>query len=166
MTEQPDFERQRWEYELNRDYAQRYHDQSREFFYRTNTAAIEGANLALKMAVLINGGAAISLLTFIGNEKNRAAFAQIAYALTCFASGVVLAGVGFLLAYYTNLLTAACEGSKELIWERPYIKPGPLTETYQNRKTLCHWGAAIAGIGSLIVFVIGVYCASRALMKA
>jgi hypothetical protein len=152
------YDHRRWVYELNRDHAHRAHDKSAEFFHKANSAAIAGGNLALKMAVLINGGAAISLLTFLGSlfEKRKGVFDVFAGALIWFASGVALAGAGFLLAYFTNYFTAAWEGSKSPTWEHPYIEPGPKTELWQKYKRFCHWSAAIAGTASLVLFLAGI----------
>lgn len=51
--------------------AERAHDTVTDFASKTNTAAVEAANLALRTAMLINGGAAISVLAFIGGLASR-----------------------------------------------------------------------------------------------
>ena len=63
----PDLEHKKWTYEQNRAVAERAHDAQRKFTHVTNKAAIEASNHALRALILINGGAAIAMLAFIGN---------------------------------------------------------------------------------------------------
>ena len=55
-----------WAFEQNRAVAEREHDRVAEFGDRVNEATINGGNLALRMVLLINGGAAVALLSFMG----------------------------------------------------------------------------------------------------
>jgi hypothetical protein len=57
-----DSERQRW----TREDALRVHDRAKDFEDKTNEATIAAGQVALRTAVLINGGAAIAVLAFIG----------------------------------------------------------------------------------------------------
>jgi hypothetical protein len=56
----------KWKYELNREDAKRAHDSNRDFHTYVNKIAMENANLALRTLVIINGGAAIAVLGFLG----------------------------------------------------------------------------------------------------
>lgn len=56
-------------------------------------SVMQTAAMALKAAMVINGGAAIALLTFIGNTKEVSGFALMIFALKAFAGGVVLAAI-------------------------------------------------------------------------
>jgi hypothetical protein len=74
--------RQKWLYEQNVKAAERAHDKSYEFRTQTNEAAMQGGNLALRMGLLINGGAAVALLTFIGTlpvDQKRAIAATLSW---------------------------------------------------------------------------------------
>jgi hypothetical protein len=72
------------------------HDTWREFGLQANEAAIGAGNLALRMSLLINGGAAVALLTFVGplpaNQKRA-----VADTLVWFSSGIVAAVAGLAL---------------------------------------------------------------------
>lgn len=72
---EPQTEDAKWVHGLNREDAHRAHDKSEEFHSYVNKAAIEAANLSLRTLVVINGGAAIASLTFLGRRclkgKNR-----------------------------------------------------------------------------------------------
>ncbi len=156
-------EQQRWMHQLAREDAHRVHDKAMEFTYRVNDAAIAGGNLALKMAVLISGGAVISLLTFIGSLPmgQRAALTA---ALVWFATGVGMGGFGFLFAYLTNYLTAAQAGSRIPKWDHPYLDDGPKTHLFGILKKYFHVAALTVGTASLLVFVVGVFCVRSALV--
>ena len=52
--------------------AQRAHDRSNEFARQINEAAINAANLTLRMALLINGGAAVSVRRAGGPKSDQA----------------------------------------------------------------------------------------------
>ena len=87
--------------------AERAHGTITDFASKTNTAAIEVANLALRTAMLINGGAAISVLAFIGGLASRdkvslQAITQTAATLVWFATGVAVATLSMGLAYFTR----------------------------------------------------------------
>jgi hypothetical protein len=105
MTDMSDnpltIEQQKCLHEAMRQYAHRAHDRMLDFSHKANGAAIAGGNLALKMLVVINGGAAVSLLTFIGSlpaiQQNATAGALIWFAL-----GVASGALGFTFAYFTT----------------------------------------------------------------
>lgn len=61
------------------------------------------ANEGLKALVLINGGAVVALLTFLGNAKfGGSGAARFAGPMALFALGVVAALVGYIMAYRTQ----------------------------------------------------------------
>jgi hypothetical protein len=97
-----------------------------------NKAAISGGNLVLKMVVLINGGAAVSLLRFIGSLSDKRA--ETAGALVWFAFGVASGAAGFLFAYFTNLFTGAAAGSFTKQWEHPYVVGNAISRRYDRVK--------------------------------
>src|ERR1035441_7106471 len=121
-----EIEERKWLYDLKREDAKRVHDRSNEFHVDANMATIDGANLALRTLVLINGGAAIAVLTFLGGvaSKDKVDFAKIgnvAYTIRYFALGVATALVAMALAYFTNYFMAGYESATTRIWEHPYI---------------------------------------------
>ena len=67
-----------------------------------NKYAIEG----MKVLLLLNGGAAIALMTFLGhlaNADRKAAMAMAGWSLVCFGIGALLATVVFVTADLTQL---------------------------------------------------------------
>ena len=61
------YQHEKWKYDLNIKAAERAHDAEEEYGFRTNEATINAANFVLRALLIINGGAAIALLAFIGN---------------------------------------------------------------------------------------------------
>src|SRR5258707_4450487 len=61
---------------------------------------------ALKALLLINGGAAIAILAYLGNLASRTSLAhlpEVKNALLCFAGGVFATALAFIVAYFTQL---------------------------------------------------------------
>jgi hypothetical protein len=150
--------------ELNVKSAERAHDRSHEFATRANEAAIQGGNLALRMGLLINGGAAVALLTFLGTltvDQKR----SIAPILAWFAWGVVFASVALVAAYFTNRAVSGTERSKKWQWEEPHVKDGPHTRKWKVAYWVFFAISVIIGLGSLGLFVAGMWAAQDALTK-
>ena len=67
----PPFEYQKWAHELKREDAQRAFDLLESRRDKINEAAIKAADSALRAGLLINGGAAVSVLAFIGSLATK-----------------------------------------------------------------------------------------------
>jgi hypothetical protein len=143
-----------WAFEQNRAVAERQHDQFTEFGNKVNEATIVGGNLALRMLLLINGGAAVALLSFMGGlpKDQRQA---IASALAWFAWGVVAAASALGLAYATNFCVVGTQRSLEHWYEPPFVRDGPRTALWRRWYLVFHIAAALAGLGALVLFVVG-----------
>ncbi len=61
-------------------------------------------NNAVKFVLLVNGGAVIALLTFLGNLVNNDSVSiDMAWPMGCFLAGIVFGGIANLAAYMTQL---------------------------------------------------------------
>jgi hypothetical protein len=149
----PADDHKRWEFEQKRAVAERAHDHITEFGNKVGEAAINGGNLALRMVLLINGGAAVALLSFMGSLKDQRQ--AIASALAWFAWGVVAAALALGLAYATNFCVAGTARSMTHWYEPPYVRYGPQTALWRRWNLGFHIGAVLAGIGALVLFVMG-----------
>jgi hypothetical protein len=147
-NQEPPFDVKKWAFEVNRQHAQRAHDRLDEFHRYINEAAMKSGELALRMGLLINGGAAIALLTFIGSlpKEQKRAFAET---LVWFASGVALAVAAIALSYFTNYFMAGIASSRLRTWEHPYIQEGPTTPRYRRLNIAFHIAAVVVGLASL-----------------
>ena len=93
------------------------HEGQKEQFQST----IEIGTQVLKIAILINGGAAIALLTFLGNTNGNIKTIFLVAALKLFSSGIVFATLGGFLTYVAQRLHLASiskngAGSKAGFW--------------------------------------------------
>jgi len=138
------------------------HDLRNDAFHNANSAALSGATLAFKMLILVNGGACVSLLTFVGTLKEKA---EVAKSLAWFASGVALACLGFLLVYLTHYAMVTAIGSWTSLDKYPYFHLGPTARFWRTVKTAGHGLAIFAGLASLILFIVGIFQVRHALIN-
>jgi hypothetical protein len=170
---QPPLEYQQWAHEKNIEQAHRAHDAMNDFAIKTNSAAIEGANLALRTVMIVNGGAAISVLAFIGGLASRdkvsiTAITQTASTLIWFAFGVASATLSLGLAYFTNLAVAASGFTKEKTFVHPFIQDTTKSRRYRRWAEIFRWLAIVGAFASLVLFICGmlaVKCAVSSLGK-
>jgi hypothetical protein len=161
--QQPPFDYQKWVHELSRQDAQRAHDKLDEFHRYVNEAAINAANLALRMALLINGGAAIALLSFDGDLADPQKKA-VAATLVWFAWGVLTSVAGIALAYFTNYCMAGVAYSMKKNGNPPYVEDGPTTPHWKLANRIFHIAAVLVGVASLVLFLIGMMSVRAALL--
>jgi len=135
-----------------------------EAFHKANEAATNAANLALRMSILINGGAAVALLAFIKDltaEQQRA----VANTLVWFGFGVTAAVIALALAYFTNYSLGQVEITQVSIDQPPYLRDGAATARWRWRYWAFLWAAIVVGLLSLVLFVIGLMLVRAALIK-
>ena len=69
-------------------------------------SVIELATISLKAVLLVNGGAAIALLAFLGNiastQPRSSLVSILAFALLCFTIGVLVGLIGMGISYLTQ----------------------------------------------------------------
>ena len=153
--------------------AERTHDTVTDFASKTNAAAVEAANLALRTAMLINGGAAISVPAFIGGLASRdkvslQAITQTAATLIWFATGVAVATLSMGLAYFTNLCIAQAASLQQKTFQHPYLQATDASRAYKRTAEIFRWFAVGLAFVSLALFVCGmlaVKCAVGSLAK-
>jgi hypothetical protein len=163
-----EIERAKWLHDLKRDDAKRAHDTNREFHDDINREAVVASNLTLRTLVIINGGAAIAVLTFLGGvaAKDRIDFTQVglvAGTIKWFAFGVALAVFGMALSYLTHFATASIASSMVKSWEHPYVADGPKTKAWRRTNRVFHILAVVVAIGSLFLFLVGMFTTSNAI---
>ena len=161
MSDQPTpTEHAKWVYEQVRDEARRAHDRFAEFHLALSESAIKNSELTLRTGVLINGGAAISVLAFIGGPQGRIGISQlggIADCLILFALGVASATAGMCFAYLTHYFTFAGQESNKLSGEPPFVQSGPTTKWWKLSARVVYDLAILACLASLILFVMGMF---------
>lgn len=163
----PPYDHAKWEFEVNRENAHRAHDANTAFHTYVNQAAIDSANLALRTLIVINGGAAVAVLTFLGGvaSKDKIDFAKVgvvAGTIEWFAWGVALGVAGMALAYFTNYAMAGIAGRKSLTYMHPFVVENAKSTLWQKLNIVFHLFAIAAAIGSLILFMVGMLATSDA----
>src|SRR5665213_4151271 len=161
MSKKTDEEKAEYLYEMNRRDAEREHDNLRDFANKLNEAAVGNANLALRSGVLINGGASVAMLAFIGaligNEviTKGPQLVGITAPLIWFASGVAAAALGMGFAYFTNYCIAGNASTMSRHWEHPYTRESAISKKYKIAAVAFQLIAIVLGLASVAAFVIG-----------
>jgi hypothetical protein len=156
-----EFEHAKWLEDNARQDAQRAHDKNHEFAIKTNESAVNSANLALRTAVLINGGAAIALLAFIGGLVSNGKLpvgdqlVRVTSPLVYFATGVALATLAMALAYFTNYSAVSAATNMKRIWQHPFLEATPASKRWHKIYIGCIIVAVIIAFASLFAFVFG-----------
>ena len=140
----------------------REHDRHGRFIEGVNDATIRSGEFALQNSMFINGGAAVTVLAFLGAVVGKEGTATpglgtVATNLGWFACGAAFSLSAMLAAYLTNYFTVITASSQVRKAESPYIHDGLITKRWRVGKKLCHWLAVILGLLSIIMFVIGLW---------
>jgi hypothetical protein len=104
--------------------------------------ALEG----IKLLFILNGAAAISILTFIGNTK--AGSALLVSAMICFASGAAMTVVVMMTAYLT-----------QLFYGNASMKQGVSTSSWPAAVKM-HYAAYVFIVVSILCFAAGAILAA------
>jgi hypothetical protein len=140
----------------------REHTRHHERLSAATETAVQSGQMAVRTAVLINGGAAISVLAFIGGlvAQRKASIPDVtavATSLMWFAAGTAL-GVASLGSSY--LVQYCVRWSIELqhrSWTPPYIRPSRSGQAWFLTANLLRVVAILAAIISLLLFIIGMW---------
>lgn len=101
---------------------------------------------ALKVLVLLNGGAIVALIAYLGQVDARVQLAVlVADPLRLFVVGLVLGALGFIGSYLTQL---------RLYNESAFNKP--------QRHQIILWGTIVVGLGSIAAFACGAFATIEA----
>jgi hypothetical protein len=135
-----------------------------------NDAAIKTADGALRSGMLINGGAAVSVLAFIGALATKdmitiPQLSKVADSLEVFAAGVAVAVAGMGLSYLTHFFGAGRIQSFARQWEHPWVIPGPNTKKYSRVTYTLQMLAFLAGLTTVILFVGGMLSVRNAIAQ-
>lgn len=153
--------------EPDRKAASRAHESLTEFTRQNYEAAFRSGQIALRTVVLVNGGAAIAILFFLGTIAGRVTVAQIsvvAHSLVWFVAGITCGLLALTCGYLTNLYDANVGTSLSQTWEYPYSRPGRYTQYFVRVSHLAHILALATGAASLILFVVGMWDVRSAIL--
>jgi ABC-type transport system involved in multi-copper enzyme maturation permease subunit len=146
--------------DLDRKAAERAHENLTEFTRQNYEAAFKSGQIALRTVVLVNGGAAVAVLFFLGIIAARVSVAQIsivASSLIWFVAGITCGLIALTCAYLTNLYDANVGTSLSQTWQYPYNQPGRYTQYFVRVSRFVHIVAIVAGTASLVLFIVGMW---------
>jgi hypothetical protein len=148
--------------------AERAHDDARDWEHKQNEAVLRNADAAIKTFILVNGGAAVSVLAFVGGlaSKTNVSLAQLhalAGSLIWFASGVASAAVGAVFAYLTNYAYGEASTYRTREWEYPFLKDTPASVGWRKAGVCFHIVGVVATLFSLGFFMWGMFCVRHAI---
>lgn len=162
MPLNPILEEQQRLTEVKRRDAERAHDSADRDLKDMNQSAINTGTFAIKMALLINGGAAVAMLTFLGNlveptsSPLKPQIKDLANSLSWFASGVGTGALSATFAYFANYFAAEQFGSVAKFWDHPFVRETAAAPYWYRCRLVAQWLATICGVASAILFIIGI----------
>jgi hypothetical protein len=156
--------------DIERQNALRAHDRLHSYREATNEAIIKAGEVAIRTVMIVNGGAAVSVLAFLGalahqEDVTVKDMAGISSSLLWFGGGVAAAAWALALSYFTNYCYSGEEGSKVLTWKHPYIEEGTKTLTWRRWARTFHLGAIVWAVLALAFFIIGMFDVRNAIVR-
>lgn len=150
--------------------AERAHDTHDRFINETQKAAVQTGTDYLKQTALINGAAAVAIITLLSTLFGQGKYPQaqlrdVAWSLLWFANGVAASVISLGLGYWVNYSTQAYEASKQQIWEHPYFQPTATTALWERRMRITTGLSFTAGMIAIALFIVGVYAVYDAMGK-
>jgi hypothetical protein len=140
--------------------AERMHALNEAYRKLASEAAVKYAVSTVKAIMLINGGASVSVLAFIGGlaaqgKVQLRGLSLLTNSLMWFASGVLSAAIGAFLAYFAAYCGAAHEHNTSKTWTPPYVMETVISRRWNRWEIIWRRAAILAGVLSLVFFVCG-----------
>lgn len=156
--------------DLNLEHATRAHDLNRQTSANHTKAAIESANFAIRSLILVNGGAVVALLAFLGalesgDSGNALKVDALIVPLLSFGLGVAFSAVTVTLAYLVNMLDSDITNSVHLTWEHPYVEEDEKAPRLKWWRVRLHIAAIIFALASLMSFFVGIITVATAMSE-
>jgi hypothetical protein len=150
--------------------AERAHDFVHEYGRRMAEAAGRNATETTKVALAINGGSAIAIMTFLGAfAKDGAAIRNVMgyalMALACFAAGVACSALTAGFTYFANLYFGEGFRAQSFNNEHPYVAENDGSNRYWKKGDRYSKAAIRLAIAAFMAFVVGVIFTGLGLAK-
>jgi hypothetical protein len=149
--------------QLNREHAVNWHRQHAETGHVYLRASIDFALEAIRTAALINGGAVIACLAFLGTLqtaeiRSSGLIEAVWFGAAVFTVGVVLAGLASGFGYFAQYLYGFEHNAVQLTWKHPYSSDLPSRRWWARSAGLLHALAAILVFTSYALVIFGALC--------
>jgi hypothetical protein len=162
VSKKTSFEETKWRQKMEREDVQRAADKLDERKFKVNDAAIQSGQVAIRTAALVNGGAVLAVLAFLGGligqgkiELNQ--INSVAESLMWFAYGVAAAVCSLGTAYIVNYCRRWELDSIYQTTSSPFTRESAMSRWWRCATQLFQFVALIAGILSLVLFVWGMH---------
>jgi hypothetical protein len=145
--------------------AERAHERSDQYMLQMNKAVLKNAETVVRSLILINGAAAISVMTFVGALAAKPSvpanqISGIARGLEWFAGGALAATLTAAFAYLTNYLYVSTEQKRTRDYENPYLHENGTSNRRLWWAEVCHYLAIAAVVVSFCGFAGGIWFVS------
>lgn len=159
----------KWLHEQRRSTAERHHEHEWQVAEQASSAAISSAQITLRTLIIVNGGAAITMLAFAGNLLNSDdveinAVKALTGPLWWFSFGVAIAILAMALAYFTIYCAATSLNNRKHSYDHPYSEDTPSSRSWRRWSDVFQVLAVLVGLVSLYFFVHGMLVASAAIV--
>lgn len=148
--------------------AQRAHDYVRTMISDFNKAAVDGANIALKGLLVVNGGAVIALLGFLASLASSQGglgllVPAVAKPLVLFAWGAALSVLASAGAYLTNYMYCSSVADWTLSFSHPFIAETASSKRWSFWGKIVHVITFLVGLASVAMMGLGINAVGTAL---
>jgi hypothetical protein len=143
--------------------AERAHDKEHDLWKLLAEATARDAQAAIRLILAINGGAAIAVLAFAAGLVSRqsqlpgSSITPIIGSLRWFAYGVISTGLAAVAAYLSNGSHGSATGTRERIWQHPYVQPTSAARIWLFSARFFHAVGMIAAVLGLVCFTYGLF---------
>jgi hypothetical protein len=144
--------------ELNQRLAEKTHAIVNANMGEVGKATVDAGNHALRAIMLINGGAGVALLAFIGSLASKEGvngIADLAASMQWFAYGVAVTAMGMCGAYLTNFSYVTALQSMICTWEHPYVLDTRSSTRWRRGGRCLHFFTIVLSLCALGLFVYG-----------
>jgi hypothetical protein len=149
----------------NKQAAERAHESSDEIILQAAKAALTDAKTVIRSLILINGAAAISIMTFVGALAAKPSaladqISAIGTGLEWFAVGALAATLTACFAYLANSFYSWAEQKRDRDYKHPFLHANGSSRMRLHCAYVWHGLAIAATIVSLGAFVGGIWLVS------
>jgi hypothetical protein len=150
----------KWLHELKREDAHRAHDRHRELIFKLMEATFSSAQLGLRTAILVNGGAAIAVLTLVGGLVGQGRIKvdhldRVNDTLMWFAAGIACAGLAMAGSYLANYAHSSFLGAQGLSYEHPWVVDNDRSKRWWWATFVIQIVTITIGLASVVCFIFG-----------
>jgi hypothetical protein len=154
-------------YEANLRAAERAHDQANEALHRLNEAAVHDAQAVIRIVLVINGGAAIAVLAFVGSLVSKGysipQVSGIISSASWFVFGTMATASTAVLAYLTNSCYAGSWVKRTQTWTHPYFQHTTPSKWWVRVAWAFHILALLTAFSGIVLFIVGMFAIFAAL---